>query len=89
MDVQSFDIQRLVTVYPDRGGIRWWTKAWFNGSENGEAAIEIEERTAIQFIHDTIDKEAMLNEYYPKQMEAYHSAIDKTRTQLLSQLNIS
>lgn len=33
IDVQSFDIPRMVSVYPDKSGIRWWTKAWFNGSE--------------------------------------------------------
>jgi hypothetical protein len=37
IDVQSFDIPRLVSVYPDKSGIRWWTKAWFNNSEAGEA----------------------------------------------------
>ena len=25
IDVQSFDIPRLVTVYPDKAGMRWWT----------------------------------------------------------------
>jgi len=57
IDVRSFDIQRLVTVYPDRSGIRWWAKAWFNGSEDGEAAVEIERECAIQFLLDRIDKE--------------------------------
>lgn len=86
IDVQSFDIQRLVTVYPDRAGIRWWTKAWINGSEVGEPAIEIEEQIAIRFIHEQIGKDEMLNEYYPKQMEIYHSAIEQTKEQLLKQI---
>lgn len=89
IDIQSFDIQRLVTVYPDRSGIRWWTKAWFNGSEDGEAAVEIEPQTAIHFLLDRLDKEKMLEEYYPKQMEIYHNAIGQTREKLLQQLNIS
>ena len=89
IDVRSFAIQRLVTVYPDRSGIRWWTKAWFNGSEDGEAAVEIERECAIQFLLDRIDKERMLEEYYPKQMEVYHSAIEQTKENLLKQLNIS
>ena len=46
--MRSFDIQRLVTVYPDRSGIRWWTKAWFNGSEDGEAAVEIERQNKLR-----------------------------------------
>ena len=41
IDVQSFDIPRLVTVYPDKAGMRWWTKAWFNNREEGEASVEI------------------------------------------------
>ena len=87
--MRSFDIQRLVTVYSDRSGIRWWTKAWFNGSEDGEAAVEIERECAIQFLLDQIDKERMLEEYYPKQMEVYYNAIEQTKENLLKQLNIS
>lgn len=87
--MQSFDIQRLVTVYPDRSGIRWWAKAWFNGAKDGEAAVEIERECAVQFLLDRIDKERMLEEYYPKQMEVYHNAIEQTKENLLKQLNIS
>ena len=35
IDVQSFDIP-LVSVFPDKSGTRWWTKAWFNGGEKEE-----------------------------------------------------
>lgn len=85
IDVQSFDIPRLVSVYPDKSGIRWWTKAWFN---NSEAAIEIERELAIKFINDNIEKDAWLEEYFPKQMEVYHNAIEQTREQILNQLNL-
>ena len=88
IDVQSFDIPRLVSVYPDKSGIRWWTKAWFNNSEAGEAAIEIERELAIKFINDNIEKDAWLEEYFPKQMEVYHNAIEQTREQILNQLNL-
>jgi hypothetical protein len=87
-DIQSFDISRIVSVYPDRSGIRWWTKAWFNNSEKGEAAIEIDRQLAIKFINDNIEKDDWLEEYFPKQMEVYHNAIEQTREQILSQLNI-
>ena len=87
-DIQSFDISRIVSVYPDRSGIRWWTKAWFNNSEKGEAAIEIDRQLAIKFINDNIEKDDWLEEYFPKQMEVYHHAIEQTREQILSQLNI-
>ena len=88
IDVQSFDIPRLVSVYPDKSGIRWWTKAWFNNSESGESAIEIERELAIKFINDNIEKDAWLEEYFPKQMEVYHNAIEQTREQILNQLNL-
>ena len=87
-DIQSFDIPRIVSVYPDRSGIRWWTKAWFNNSEKGEAAIEIDRQLAIKFINDNIEKDEWLEEYFPKQMEVYHNAIEQTREQILSQLNL-
>ena len=85
IDIQSFDIPRLVSVYPDRAGIRWWTKCWFNNKEDGEPAIEIDQKLAILFLHDQIDKDEWLEEYYPKQMEMYHNAIEQTKEQLLSQ----
>lgn len=88
INVQSFDIPRLVSVYPDKSGIRWWTKAWFNNSEAGEAAIEIDRMLAIKFINDNVDKDEWLEEYFPKQMEVYHHAIEQTKEQILNQLNL-
>ncbi len=89
IDVQSFDIPRLVSVYPDRAGVRWWTKAWFNNREEGECSVEIELQQAILFIHDRIEKDSWLEEYFPKQMEVYHQAIEQTREQILGQLNVT
>lgn len=77
-----------MSVYPDRSGIRWWTKAWFNGKELGEPSVEIEERTAIQFILGVIGKEEWLEEHFPKQMEIYHHAIEQTKEQLINQMKI-
>lgn len=88
IDIQSFDIPRLVSVYPDRAGVRWWTKAWFNNRDEGECSVEIERQQAIQFIQNRIDKDLWLEEYFPKQMEVYHHAIEQTKEQLLQQLNI-
>lgn len=85
VDIQSFDIPRIVSVYPDRAGIRWWTKAWFNNHENGESSVEIERQQAILFILDRIEKDEWLTEYFPKQMEVYHHAIEQTKEQLLNQ----
>ena len=52
-DIQSFDIPRLVTVYPDRAGVRWWTKAWFNNREEGETVsythLDVYKRQAPEF----------------------------------------
>ena len=53
IDIQSFDIPRLVTVYPDRAGVRWWTKAWFNNREEGETSVEIEREQAIRSCRTT------------------------------------
>ena len=87
-DMQSFDIQRVVSVYPDRDGIVWWTKAWFNNSETGEAAIEIDRQLPIKFINENIEKDEWLEQYFPKQMEVYHNAIEQTKEQILNQLNL-
>lgn len=89
IDVRSFDIPRLVTVYPDRAGVRWWTKAWFNNKEEGESSVEISRQTAVGFLKEEIGKETMLEKYYPKQMEACRNAIEQTREQLIRQLNAS
>ena len=88
IDIQSFDIPRLVTVYPDRAGVRWWTKAWFNNREEGETSVEIEREQAIRFMQDNIEKDAWLEEFFPRQMEVYHNAIEQTKEQLLKQINI-
>jgi len=76
------------TVYPDRAGIRWWTKAWFNNREEGEASVEIERTQAVDFIHDRIRKDAWLEAFFPKQMEVYRNAIEQTKEQLLKQVNL-
>lgn len=89
IDVQSFDIPRLVTVYPDKARMRWWTKAWFNNREEGEASVEISRQVAVRFIQDQIDKDTMLEEYFPQQMEVYHHAIEQTKEQLLQQMNLT
>ena len=79
IDVQSFDIPRVVSVYPDRAGVRWWTKAWFNNREEGELSVEIDRNNAIRFIQDRIEKDEWLEEFFPKQMEIYHNAIEQTK----------
>jgi len=83
--VQSFDIPRTVSVYPDQAGVRWWTKAWFNNRREGEPSVEIFRQSAILFILDQVEKDAWLEEHFPAQMEVYHSAIRQTREQLLAQ----
>ena len=88
IDVESFDIKHEAYVYFDSSGRRCWTKAWFNGREKGEKAIEITRMLAIKFINDNIEKDAWLEEYFPKQMEVYHNAIEQTREQILNQLNL-
>lgn len=86
IEMHSFDIPRFVTVYPDQAGIHWWTKAWFNQREEGEAAVEISKATAFGFMCGDIGKDNLLEECYPRQMEVYHKAIAQTREQLLESL---
>ena len=86
IDIQSFDIPRFVSVYADQGGINWWTKAWFNNRADGEAAVSITRNIALSFWHDEIEKDAMLEEYFPRQMQAYHQAIEQTKQQLSQQM---
>ena len=69
VDVKSFDVGRIASVYFDSEGNRCWTKAWFNGREKGEPAIE--------------SKDSWLTRFWPKQMSVYHKAIEQTRQQLL------
>ena len=85
--MQSFDIPRIVSVYPDRAGVRFWTKALFNNREEGEASVEIEREQAIRFIQDRVEKDEWLEEYFPRQMEIYRNAIEQTREQLLNRMN--
>lgn len=50
--------------------------------------MEIEREQAIRFIHDNIEKDTWLEEFFPKQMEVYHNAIEQTKEQLLKQINM-
>lgn len=84
--MQTIDIPRTVSVYHSFPfAERWWTKAWFNGHENGEASIEITREQAIKFLHDQIAKDAWLEEFYPKQMEVLYAALEQTREQMTNQ----
>ncbi len=47
--------------------------------------MEISRQNAIDFIRDRVEKDAWLEEHFPKQMEVYHNAIQQTREQLLQQ----
>ena len=38
--------------------------------------------------NDNVDKDEWLEEYFPKQMEVYHHAIEQTKEQILNQLNL-
>ena len=68
--------------------MRWWTKAWFNNREEGEHSVEIDRMAAIRFIQDRIEKDEWLEEFFPKQMEIYHNAIEQTKEQLLNQFEL-
>ena len=86
--MQRFDIPRIVSVYPDRAGVRFWTKAWFNNREEGEASVEIEREQAIRFMQDNFEKDAWLEEYFPHAMEVYYNAIEHTKEHPLGKINM-
>ena len=50
--------------------------------------MEIEREQAVRFLQDNIEKEKWLEEYFPRQMEVYHHAIEQTKEQLLKQINM-
>lgn len=83
ISVDSYDVKRIVSVYADNTGEKWWTKAWFNDREKGEPSVEITRNLAIAFIKDQIRKDDWLSRYYPKQMTALAKSIENTRRQLL------
>lgn len=84
IEAQSYDIERVASIYFDRSGTRAWTKAWFNGHEQGEPAIPITREQAIKFQNDTISRDAWLAHYYPKQMSACANAVEQARQKLLN-----
>lgn len=87
IDIKNYDVNRTASIYFDSEGNRCWTKAWFNGREKGEPAVEISRNLAIAFIKNEISKDSWLTRFYPKQMSFVNKAIEQTRQQLLG-LNI-
>lgn len=81
--VENYDVKRIASVYPDRSGNRWWTKAYFNGREKGEQSIEINKKLAEKFINNEVTRDDWLKSFYPKQMSVCQNSIQKTREQLL------
>lgn len=81
---EVYDVQRKASLYFNTEGNRCWTKAWFNGREKGEPAIEVSRSLAISFINNTFSRDQWLEQFFPKQMKICHNAVEKTRQQLLS-----
>ena len=57
--------------------------SYMRNREEGETSVEIEREQAIRFMQDNIEKDAWLEEFFPRQMEVYHNAIEQTKEQLL------
>ena len=83
IDIKNYDVNRTASIYFDSEGNRCWTKAWFNGREKGEPAVEISRNLAIAFIKNEISKDSWLTRFFPKQMSFVNKAIEQTRLQLL------
>lgn len=73
----------MASLFFDSEGKRAWTKAWFNGREKGEPAVEVTRPLAISFVSDTITRDEWLKQFFPKQMDICDMAVQKTRQQLL------
>lgn len=86
IDLHTYDIPRKVSVYPDKDGIQWWIKSWFNNRKVGEKAIQITRQIAIQFIQEDKTCDEWLDEYYPRQMDICRSATAQAREQLINML---
>lgn len=83
IDVQSYDVKHVASVYFNRDGTKAWTKCWFNDNEQGEPAVPIPLKMAIKYTNNQISKDDWLTLFYPKLMNQYQNAIEKTRLQLL------
>ena len=83
VDAQSYDVRRIAAIYADSLGMRWWTKAWFNGRDIGERSQEISRDMAVKFVQGTISKDDWLMRYFPKQMAACRKAVEQARNQIL------
>lgn len=84
VEVTSYDIRRVASVYFDTSGERCWTKAWFNDREKGEPAVEITRKLAIAFITGTIGKDEWLSRFFPKQMTACRSGVEMAREKMMN-----
>lgn len=86
INIQSFDIPREVSIYPDNYGIHWWTKAWFNRRKRGERAVAVTRPQAIAFIREEVTKDAWMERYFKTAMDIYHKALEQTREQIIANL---
>jgi len=80
---QSYEIERVCSVYFDSSGEKAWTKSWFNGRDVGEPAKPISKKVAAAFINGRISKDQMLSRYYPQQMEMCRKAAEQTKNAML------
>ncbi|MCC8119000.1 MAG: hypothetical protein LIP09_09705 [Bacteroidales bacterium] len=83
---------RKVTVYSNNVGTRFWTKAWFSGSEKGCPSVEIEPYNpelalmrAYEFYMGLVDKDEWLEEFYPEHMQIYYQSIKEQINKQLQQ----
>lgn len=82
LDIRSYDIKRVASIYFDTSGSRVWTKAWFNGSDKGEHAIEINREMAIKFNKNEISRDVWLSRFFPKQMQNVRKAVSEAKMQV-------
>lgn len=89
MDIRCIGLPIVVSVYPDRGANRWWTKSWFGNEKKGKRAVQITLMDAIEFINEVVRadsnlrKNEWLEKYYPKDMETLRNIYNQQKEMMM------
>ncbi|MDD6552159.1 MAG: hypothetical protein PUF37_01030 [Prevotellaceae bacterium] len=83
MTVENFDVERTATAYYNNLGTMAWTTAYFNGREKAEPAVQVPVPMVLKLLQGIISRDEWLSRFFPKQMAAYHKAIEESRRMLL------
>ena len=80
---EPYGIKRICSVYFNRTGQKAWVKSWFNGNDEGQAAVPIRRAIAAAFIRGDITKDQMLSRYFPQTMKICQKVEGDLRNEML------